>query len=172
MVGRKKWLNVGIIIGSALLCLGLLPTRFPGMTLLGLAPNWVLIWVVIWSLKRSQFQAVVAGVALGLIQDGMTGYYPSHALGLAIVGYLTARLQKQRFFKEDFISVALIGFGMALVAETAIALQIGIAGLRSWPELWQYFQPIALTSAILSSLWAPILYFPLNHWWESLKGKA
>jgi rod shape-determining protein MreD len=169
MIGRKQWLNGGIVVGSALLCLGLSPTRLPGMTLLGLTPNWVLIWVVIWSLKRSQFQAVVAGIALGLIQDGMTGNYPSHAIGLAIVGYLTARLQKQRFLKEDFISVALIVFGMEILAETAIAIQLGLIGSRSLPELWQYYQPIVLTSAILSSLWAPILYFPLNAWWESLK---
>ena len=166
---QKKWLNWLIITGSGLVCLLLSPTRLPGMELLGLAPNWVLIWVVIWSLKRSPFQAVVAGVALGLIQDGMTGNYPSHAIGLAWVGYLTARLQKQRFLKEDFISVALIVFCMAIVAETAIAVQLGFTGSRSWSELWQYYQPIALTSAILSSLWAPILYFPLNAWWESLK---
>lgn len=168
-MGNKKWLNWGIIVGSGLICLLLLPTRLPGMELLGLAPNWVLIWVVIWSLKRSPFQAVIAAIALGLIQDGMTGDYPSHAIGLAIVGYLTARLQKQRFLKEDFISVALIVFIMALLAETAIAIQLGLTGSRSWSELWQYYQPIALTSAILSSLWAPILYFPLNAWWESLK---
>jgi rod shape-determining protein MreD len=139
------------------------------MELLGFAPNWILVWVVIWSLKRSPFQAVVAGIAMGLIQDGMTGDYPSHAIGLAIVGYLTARLQKQRFLKEDFISVALIVFGMTLLAESAIAIQIFLARSRSLAEIWQYYQAIALTSAILTSLWAPVLYFPLNYWWESLK---
>jgi rod shape-determining protein MreD len=169
MIRRKKWLNGAITIVSALICLLLSPTRLPGMELLGFAPNWILVWVVIWSLKRSPFQAVVAGIAMGLIQDGMTGDYPSHAMGLAIVGYLTARLQKQRFLKEDFISVALIVFGMTLLAESAIAIQIFLAGSRSLAEIWQYYQAIALTSAILSSLWAPILYFPLNYWWESLK---
>jgi rod shape-determining protein MreD len=169
MIRRKQWLNGAITIGSALICLLLSPTRLPGMELLGFAPNWILVWVVIWSLKRSPFQSVVAGIAMGLIQDGMTGDYPSHAIGLAIVGYLTARLQKQRFLKEDFISVALIVFGMTLLAESAIAIQIFLAGSRSLAEIWQYYQAIALTSAILSSLWAPILYFPLNYWWESLK---
>ena len=169
MIRRKIWLNGVVIAGSVLLCLLLLPTRFPGMELLGLSPNWLLIWVVIWSLNRSRFQGVVAGLALGLIQDGMTGFYPSHVPGLVIVGYLTASLHKQRYLKEDFISVALVVFGMSLIAETAIAIQLYLNGSRSPLELWQNYPAIALASAILSSLWAPILAMPLNHWWENPK---
>jgi rod shape-determining protein MreD len=139
------------------------------MELLGLTPNWLLIWVVVWSLKRTPLQGVIAGVCLGLLQDGMTGRYPSHILGLAIAGYLTARLQKPRYLKEDFISVALIVFGMTLIAEVAIALQLGLRGILPWQEIQGNLGAITLASAILTSLWAPILYFPLNYWWERQK---
>jgi rod shape-determining protein MreD len=143
------------------------------MELLSVGPNWLLIWVVAWSVKRSMFQGALAGLVLGLIQDGMTSPQPTHALGLIIVGVLTARLQKQRYVTEDFISIALIVFGMAVLAETITALQFSWTDLsasetprRTLGEIWEYHQKIALSSAILSSLWAPAVYYPLNRWWE------
>ncbi|KAM3097967.1 rod shape-determining protein MreD, partial [Phormidesmis sp. 146-12] len=93
---------------------------------------------------------------------------PTHALSLAIVGALTAKLQKQRYVQEDFISVALIVFGMAVLAETVTAIQFSLLGGRSIAEIWTYHQFVALSSAILSSLWAPVVYFPLNRWWEHM----
>ena len=169
----RQALNWAVTIASVLFCLLILPTRLPGMELLSVGPKWLLIWVVAWSVKRSMFQGALAGLALGLIQDGMTSPQPTHALGLIIVGVLTARLQKQRYVTEDFISIALIVFGMAVLAETVTALQFswsdfssGDGPKRTLGEIWEYHQRIALSSAILSSLWAPAVYYPLNRWWE------
>lgn len=165
----RLWINVTITVASVWLCLLLLPMRLPGMELAGISPNWLLIWVVAWSVKRLVWQGAIAGFVLGLLQDGMTSLYPTHALGLALVGLLTARLQKQRYIQEDFISVALIVFLMAVISETVTALQFSIQGGRSLAEIWTYHQFVALSSGILSSLWAPVVYFPLNRWWESMK---
>ncbi|MBD3880987.1 rod shape-determining protein MreD [Phormidium tenue FACHB-886] len=167
----RRLVSWGVTAGSVLLCALILPARLPGMELLSVAPNWFVIWVVAWSVKRTMLQGAIAGLALGFIQDGMTSPNPTHALSLAVVGVLTARIQKQRYIKEDFISIALIVFGMAVVTETIIALQFTLqrlveAGGRSLSEIWLYHQQVALSSAILSSLWAPVVYFPLNRWWE------
>lgn len=170
----RQILNWSVTVGSVLLCLLILPTRLPGMELLSVGPNWLLIWVVAWSVKRSVFQGAIAGLVLGLIQDGMTSPSPTHALSLVIVGALTARLQKQRYIQEDFISIALIVFGMAVLAETVTAAQFSLQMLRSSDinrdlgNIWLYHQRIALSSAILSSLWAPAVYYPLNRWWEQM----
>jgi len=145
--------------------------RLPGMELLGITPNWLLIWVVAWSVKRTAIQGAIAGTVLGLLQDGMTSPHPTHALSLAVIGILTARLQKQRYVQEDFISVALIVFGMVVLGEAIITLQFSflsdVAG--DWAEVWKYRQPIVLASAIVSSLWAPAVYYPLNRWWGKMK---
>lgn len=172
---RRQAVNWVVTVGSVILCLLLLPMRLPGMELLGIAPNWVLIWVVAWSIRRTAIQGAIAGLVLGLIQDGMTSPYPTHALSLMVVGVLTARLQKQRYLQEDFIIVALIVFGMTILAEMIATLQFAFlsyntAGtdtftLNKLVEIWQYHQQVALTSAVVSSLWAPIIYYPLNHWW-------
>lgn len=158
--------NCAVTAGSVILCLLLSPTRLPGMELAGIGPNWVLIWVVAWSVKRTMLQGALAGLSLGLIQDGMTAYNPTHTISLMLVGILTARLRKERYVREDFISIALIAFAMAVVAETITAIQYSFFGDRSLVEIWNYHQLIALGSAVLSSLWAPVVYFPLNRWWQ------
>jgi rod shape-determining protein MreD len=158
--------NCVVTVGSVLLCLLISPTRLPGMELAGIGPNWVLIWVVAWSVKRTMLQGALAGLTLGLIQDGMTAYHPTHTLSLILVGVLTARLRKERYVREDFISIALIAFAMAVIAETVTAVQYSFFGDRTLVEIWNYHQLIALGSAVLSSLWAPVVYFPLNRWWQ------
>ncbi|ACK71784.1 rod shape-determining protein MreD [Gloeothece citriformis PCC 7424] len=165
----RRILNGFVIVGSILICIFFSFTRLPGMELLGIGPNWFIIWVVSWSVKRTVFQAIVAGLTLGLIQDGMTSSYPSHVLVFVLIAFITARIQKQRYIKEDLMSVVLIVFMMSLLAETLIAFQYVISGIRPLDEIWIDYQQIALSSAILSSLWTPVLYYPLNNWWENIK---
>ncbi|RUT00560.1 rod shape-determining protein MreD [Dulcicalothrix desertica PCC 7102] len=147
----------------------LLPNRLPGMELLGIAPNWLLIWVVAWSVKRNAWQGAFAGIILGFLQDAMTYSEPTHALPLGLVGLITGGIQKSRFIEEDFISIALIVFVMAVFSEAVFASQLALSGGRNVTFIWAYFQRVALASAILSSLWAPVVYYPLNRWWQKLK---
>ncbi|MEL4895282.1 rod shape-determining protein MreD [Crocosphaera sp. Alani8] len=164
---RYSFRNKVIICGSATLCLLLSLTRLPGMELLGIGTNWILIWVVVWSSKRTVFQGAMAGLVMGLIQDGLTGAYPSHIFGLVVVGVLTARFQKHKYIHEDFISVALLVFLMTIIAQTITSAQYILLGIRSFQDIWQEYQQLVLSSAILSSLWAPVLHYPLNSWWEN-----
>ena len=173
----RQWLNWTAIASSVVVSMMLLLTRFPGMELLGIGPNWPLIWVVAWSVKRTAAQGAIAGWVLGLIQDGLTSPdpliqtvltppHPTRVIGLVLVGIFTSRFQKERYLQEDFISVALIVFGMVVMAETAIALQYSWMSDRLLADIWTDHQRFTLCSAIVSSLWAPVVYFPLNKWWE------
>lgn len=162
------WFNGGVIVGSVALCALLQPSRLPGTVLLETSPNWFLIWIVTWSVKRAPFQSVVAGIAMGWIQDALTAPHPTHALGLGLVGFLTSRIDKERFIEEDFISAALLVFMMALLAESVFAAQLLLRGSWLLPELWQHLQQVALSSAIITSLWTPVVYVPLNRWWDRL----
>ncbi|MBH8577458.1 rod shape-determining protein MreD [Nostocaceae cyanobacterium CENA369] len=165
----RQLLDWAVTVGSVLLCLMMLPTRLPGMELLGIGPNWLLIWVVAWSVKRPVWEGLLAGVVMGLLQDAMTSPNPTHAITLGLVGLLTGLIQKQRFIQEDFISIALIVFVMAILAETVFGLQLTLMGDRKAEYIWGYYQRVALASAILSSLWAPVVYYPLNSWWQKMK---
>lgn len=163
---QRTVLNTGVMAASVLLCLLLLPVRLPGMQLLGIAPDWLLIWVVTWSVKRTPTEGCFVGIVLGLLQDAMTAPLPTHALGLGLVGLLSSVLQRQNSIAEDLVSIALLVFGMAIVAETVLALQFGVMGDRPLADIWTDHQRIALASAILSSLWAPAIYVPLTRWWK------
>ena len=165
----RQLIDWAVTAFSVILCLLILPTRFPGMELLGIAPNWLLIWVVAWSVKRTAFEGAMSGIVLGLLQDAMTNPDPTHAVSLGVVGMVTASFQKQRFIQEDFISIALIVFAMAVLAETIFATQLTLMGDRNVGDVWTYYQKVTLASAILSSLWAPVLYYPLNRWWQQIK---
>ena len=167
-------LNWLIIVLSLLLCLLILPTRFMGMELLGVTPHWVLIWLVTWSMKRNSWSGAIAGLILGLIQDGLTSSDTTHIFSLVAVGALTGSFQKDKYIKEDFISIALIVFAMTIIAETIMAIQFsipaeGVILNRDIGEIWLKYQKVALASAIISSLYAPVIYYPLNIWWSNLK---
>jgi rod shape-determining protein MreD len=165
-----------LVIGlSVLICALLMPTRWPGMELINIAPNWLMMWVVAWSVKRSIWDGMIAGVALGAIQDGLSGSYsPSHVFSLLVVGVLTALLHKQRYIQEEVVSIAIITFFMTGIAEAVTAWQYllqthtNFADIASSP-IWLRYQQVALASAILSSLWMPVLYYPLNCWWEKVE---
>ncbi|MFZ4665753.1 MAG: rod shape-determining protein MreD [Prochlorotrichaceae cyanobacterium] len=201
----KVLLQAGVIGLSVFICLCLSLARLPGTEIAGVGANWFLIWVVCWSLKRNSFDSAIAGLGIGLIVDGLTGeilFLPTHIFGFIVVGFLTASLQKERYIQEDFISVALIAFAMAVLFETLIAIQLSIqTETQEWlpflinppvestspaefllldpvvdpavvnrvgftlGEIWLQHQRIALGSAIVSSLWAPIVYYPLNRFW-------
>ena len=159
-------LNILIIVGSVFACCILYLMRLPGMELLGIAPNWFLIWTISWSVKRSIWQAAIAGIALGWIYDGLTVGEPSHAFSLVTVGVITASLNKDRYVGEDFVSMALIVFLMAIVGETIFALQYVWLQIRPFADLWQDYLRITITSATITSLWTPAVYIPLNRWWQ------
>ncbi len=200
------FLNWVIVVLSVLACALLSLARLPGTQLADVGVNWLMIWVVSWSVRRSLLQGAIAGLILGLLQDALTASQPSHVVSLVIVGLVTALLQKQRYIQEDFISVALIVFAMAVLTETVFALQLTFmvqdsdlatvaaatgdfslgdslldaeSGAQTDPgwvqqagytpvEIWSRHQRVALSSAIVSSLWAPLIAYPLNLWWEWL----
>ncbi|MFM6633008.1 MAG: rod shape-determining protein MreD, partial [Microcystis panniformis] len=48
----------------------------------------------------------------------------------------------------------------------AIAFQYYLQGGKNLADLWLDYQRIGLTSALLSSLWTPLVYYPLQQWWR------
>ncbi len=167
----QRWRGLAVLFLALGLCSLMMPLRLPGLTIGDIAPNWLLIWLVSFSLNRHVVVAVTMGAAIGLVHDALTippvlpAPVPSHVWGMMLVAGLTALLQKQRYLREDFISVALIVFAMTVLAETAIAIQWSLFSHGSSYDLgqiWSRQQPIALTSAFLSGLWAPAVHFPLT----------
>jgi rod shape-determining protein MreD len=180
----RTGLHVLVVICSVSLCLLLLPTRFPGMEILGVGPSWLVMWTISWSLCRSIWHAATAGIVLGLIQDAMTfpatatlGTVPTHVLSLTIVGVLTFGLHKQRYLDDTIFSVSIATFLLTIVSELITGLQYLFqmsveqsldASFGSFSSLWHNQAPATLIAAVLSGLWMPILYYPLHLWWQKI----
>lgn len=180
----RTGIDLTIVVGSVSLCLLLLPTRFPGMEILGVGPSWLVMWTIAWSLDRSIWHAATAGIALGLIQDGMTltttatlGTLPTHVLSLTTVGVLAFLLHKRRYLDDTILSVSIAAFLLTIVSEVMTGLQYLLematerspaASVDSLSYLWTNQAPVMLIAAVLSGLWMPILYYPLQLWWQKM----
>ncbi len=180
----RNGLHISILIASVGLCLILLPSRLPGMEILGTGPSWLVMWIIIWSLNRSIWHAATAGIVLGLIQDGMTfptaatlGTVPTHVLSLTIVGVLAFWLHKQRYLDNTILSASIAAFFLTLVSEFVTGLQYFLetaiqqspaASMDGLNYLWTNQSSVVLIAAILSGFWMPILYYPLNFWWQKI----
>ena len=173
MASVSSWL---VTAGSAVVCILASWLRLPGMVLAGVTPDWPLIWVVCWSVNRPLWQGSLGGAVMGFLYDSISHNQPTHALGLAIVGGVTSLLNKRRSVKEEFITVALLVFGMVIVAETVLAVQHSF--VLGWDEvsgrwvrqslqtIWTNYCNVVFISAVLTSLWAPAVYLPMNVWWR------
>lgn len=157
-----KILNIVFIAFSVAICSVLMLLRIPGMELLETNPNWLLIWLVAWSIRSSVGQSAIAGLAIAWIYDGIMAASPSHVTAFILVGVLTSSLNKQKYLGEDFISVAFIVFFMTVIAETVFAIQYMRTYFFSFSEVWYKYQQIAIVSAIITSLWSPVFYYPFS----------
>lgn len=85
---------------SILIVLGLLllqTTFIPLLSLGGMVPDLLLIWVVYTGLKRGQIETTIAGFAVGLLQDLVsTQFFGLAALSKTVAGFLSGY-----FFNEN-----------------------------------------------------------------------
>jgi rod shape-determining protein MreD len=176
----RNGLHLSIVLSSVSLCLLLLSTRFPGMEILGVGPSWLVMWTIAWSVHRSLWHATAAGIVLGLIQDGMTfpatatlGTIPTHVLSLTVVAVMAFWLHKYRYLDDTILSVSIATFMLTIVSEVVTGLQYLLqsamsqsieASIESLNYMWIDRPPVIAIAAILSGLWMPILYYPLNLW--------
>ena len=164
-----KILNIVLVVFSLTICVVLMLFKIPGVELLGTSPNWLLIWLIAWSIKKSVWQGAIAGLILGWIYDAVVLATPSHAFSFILVGVCTARLQKQKYTGEDFISIAFIVFFLTILSETIFALEYLRMHWLSVSEVLPKYKQTAIISGIINSLWSPIFYYPFSFWQRKIK---
>ena len=157
-----KVINLLLVTVSVAICSMLMLWDLPGVELLETNPNWLLIWLVSWSIKRTVWQGAIAGLAMGWIYDGISLSSPSHAASLMFVGILTSGLQKQKYIGEDFISVAIVVFFTTVCAESIYAWQYAREYGLGILNIFQKYREVVIVSAIITSLWSPAFYYPFN----------
>ncbi len=161
--------NPLIMVTSIAICLLLSLNRWPGISLEGIGPNWLLIWLIVWSIDRTLLQGIFAGICLGLLQDGLTAPWPTHALGFGLVGGISVLLYNRRFWKTDLLMTPLLVMVMVALNEGILLLQFAWGEGQSLSHLWQQQYQIFWIGPLLSGLLTPALYWPLQQWWSYLE---
>jgi rod shape-determining protein MreD len=85
-----------------------------------------------------------------------------------VVGVVTSSLKTQKYLGEDFISVAFVVFFMTFLSEAIFAWQYGREHLMTMTDLLHKYQQVVIVSAIITSLWSPAFYYPVNLWQKKL----
>jgi rod shape-determining protein MreD len=179
---QQSAIDVLIIAISAAICILMLPTRWPGMELLGVGPSWLVMWLVAWTLHRSIGSSLIAATILGLIQDGMTGgqlnlygLTLSHVISLIVVVLTVDRLHKRQYVTSSVFGAVVLAFGMTILSEIILCGQhlLDLANFQftgseaiSIDTIWQDRSRSILISALVSSIWMPLLYYPLSRRWQ------
>ena len=94
---------------AAFLGIVLRDTVFNGLSVAGGKPDFVLILVVFFAIFRGSVQGGLMGVALGLLEDLMTGRFIGiNAICKGLLGYLVGVSERNLYKNNFFVTIAAI----------------------------------------------------------------
>ncbi len=147
-----------ICVASALV-VPLLTLSNPGwLGVLGVGPAWAVLWLLPWALVDGPVSGGIAGVALGLVLDGLTLGGASQVPALLLLGWWWGRLGRrappiQRSLNLGLLSwIGSVGLGLSLILQ--LWIQSG-GTLDPWMRGWGL--QTLWSQALITALLAPML---------------
>jgi len=146
---RQRW------CGATGLAVPLLTLASPALLKLGgVPPSWAVLWLLPWALVDGPGSGAVAGLALGLVLDGLRLGSASEVPALALLGWWWGRLGRrgvpiERSFSLGLLALlgtALLGISLLLQQHGLGALPLPLAGLHT-----------LVAQSLITALLAPVL---------------
>ena len=108
--------NLKVFIFLSILLVPLLTfVGSPWINIYGIPPCWIVLWMLPWSLKEGENAAIIAGLAFGLLFDGLSISIGSQMPILILLGFWWGRLGRQGSeIKQSFVLGFLAWFGTLL----------------------------------------------------------
>ncbi len=137
------------------------------LTVSGVGPCWAVLWLLPWAIEDGQISALLAGLCLGLLLDGISLGTATHVPALMALGWWWGGLGRRGKQIEGIFSLGLLSwigtvlFGISLWLQMAL-MQIIESGqlLISWGVYTLFSQ------ALITSILAPVIYFSLIAIWR------
>lgn len=140
----------------ALITLVLQSTIFVHLSIGGVKPDLLLIWVIFFGLIKGKQKGAAFGFGMGLVEDLLTGRFIGlNALSKMIIGYFMG-VMEGKVYKENFLApgLAVIAGSLANGVITLLLYKmVGFAGSFNY-----YFYSTVLPMVIYNLGIAPLLY--------------
>ncbi|BEV35500.1 rod shape-determining protein MreD [Synechococcus sp. M16CYN] len=147
-----------ICVASALLVPLLVLGSPRWLSIDGVGPAWVLLWLLPWALVDGPVSGGLAGVALGLILDGLNLGELSQIPALLVLGWWWGQLGRQGRTIQRSLNLGLlawigsVGLGLSLLLQLLICQGGSLHPLMQswgWQTLW--------SQALITGLLAPMM---------------
>ena len=128
------------------------------LSLLGIAPCWSVLWLLPWSLEEGPLSAVLAGLCLGLVMDGITVEGFSQVPGLIAIGFWWGRIGQRSPKIDGIFSLGLFACIGTFFLGISIWVQIvalNFEGLGTWLNAWAL--KTVLSQSLVTGLVAPMI---------------
>ena len=145
-----------IVFSAALLAICLTFYSPTWITLFGVSPCWVILWLLPWSLKNGESSGVVSGLFLGQLLDVISLGNASHIPSLVALGFWWGRLgRKGAPIRKNLVFglLSIIGtilFGLSLWLQTMI-----FEPFKSFFSVWGI--QTLLAQSFITGLLAPLI---------------
>lgn len=141
----------------------------PYVKVLGVTPDFVLIFAVCWAVIRGQDEAWVVVPAAGFLRDLAT----SDPLGTSVLAMIPivilAAAVRMRALESDFLPTIAVVAVSSITYGIISAAVLGATGQHI--EVGQALFRVTLAAAVVNALFTPILYLPIK-WLSPPPGPA
>lgn len=87
---------------------------------------------------------------------------PAYPVAYPLIGWIAGYFTLQNFNQATFFCIPLV-FSATIFAEAITAAQLA---LMSRPDVLQHLSNVVFPEAVLNSLMAPFIFFPMQEWYK------
>ncbi len=135
------------------------------LSLSSIGPCWAVLWLLPWALEEGQFSAVIAGLCLGLVLDGISLDGTSQIPILMALGFWWGHFGKRGGQIERSLNLGLL----AWIGTAAFGLSLWIQIVIMQPQgdlTYAWGLKTLLSQSIITSLLAPMVCSWLLLFWR------
>lgn len=146
---RQRW------CGATGLAVPLLTLASPAfLKIAGVAPSWAVLWLLPWALVDGPASGAIAGLALGLVLDGLHLGQASEVPVLMVLGWWWGRIGRRGVPIERSYNLGLLALLGSLLLGISLLLQLHWRGQL---PLLQAGVHTLLAQSLITGLLAPVL---------------
>lgn len=139
----------------------------PNIAILGVVPNFMLVFVVLNAMLCTKVQSSLTGFILGLIYDFISqGALGVMALIFTIISYITSSLNKEVFF-GSWIPQAFFLLAAAFFGELLHAIVLSILGMDN--DFLRSLGMVVIPGSIYSAVFGLIVFPIMSHFGSGKK---